>query len=115
LVFCFNDSVWNQFYSPSGIYSFGWNFSTEGTVEEIDILLENVLTAVRRRTDNNCVSEDVFIALITIAITFVEWNTTALAVSPSAPVCAEEQSTIALKTFKLHMFVSSSTGANFEF
>jgi len=115
LVFCFNDSVRNQFYSPSGIYSFSWNFSTAGTVEEIDVLLENVQTAVRSRTDNNCVSEDVVIALITIVIAFVEWNTTALAVSPSAPVCAEEQSTIALKTFKLRMFVSSSTGANFEF
>lgn len=54
-----------------------------GPVEEIDVLLENVPTAVPSRTDNNCVSEDVFVPLITTAIRLIcEMNTTALAVKP---------------------------------
>lgn len=65
-----------------------------GPVEKIDVLLENVPTAVRSRTEKNCVSEDVFIALITIAI--CERNTTA----PLASVGVEEQSSKALKTFQ---------------
>ena len=53
-----------------------------GPVEEIDLLVESVPTAVRSRIDNNCVSEDVFIALRTIAIGFLKGIRQPLAVMP---------------------------------
>lgn len=76
--------------------SYSCNFWTTGKVEENDVLLWNVPTAIRRHTDNNCVSEVVLIALITI-INYIcgEEYDNPCCKTHHVPVCAEELSTIA--------------------